>query len=191
MKRKSLMMALGALGMLVMVPVVNVAFAEISTPEALAQSPPAMSPEAPSTGIIDISIDANQDGVSDELLAETLKVQAIADAENERLQAIDSTDDEAFESFYEVYSATITAANIQLVERLPWDDDVRQILAQLDQVGDQYELYLDSPYGEGGPEQSAIEAELRQLGEKLDQNPNYLEVIDAQQKVYAFIEASR
>lgn len=123
-----------------------------------------------SKSTIDLSIDVNQDGVSDELLAATQEVQAFHKAQLERLQAN--------EIAYEAYSIAGTTANLQLEARLPFSDRAKQILVQQHQIVEE----LNEKYSLGGGE--ALEAELGKLSEELNQDPSYLRVIEAQSKVY-------
>lgn len=190
---KLLIMVIGVSGISILIPIVSTAFAETSMPKTLQQSDPVTSTEIQSNNIIDISIDVNQDGVSDQLLEETQKVQAFQDAELERFRSIaestDGPEDPALAVAYEAYSTAATAANIQLEARLPLSDNARSILAKIYQLVQQYEQHT-APYGEVSPEQSAIEAELRQFSEELDQDSSYVEVLEAQRKVFAFIDMS-
>lgn len=167
---KSLTLAASAFGMIVLVPFANIAMAQTS---------------GPATDVIDLSIDVNQDGVSDQLLEATQQTQAYQQAELERLQAI-SVDEPGYEKAYETYLANATAANRQLDARMPYSDNVRQAVVQIDQLVAQYNQYRE-PYGEGGPEQSDLEAKLRQISESLEQDSSLSEVTNAQIKVYDFL----
>jgi hypothetical protein len=184
---KPLAATLGALGVSILVPVVSVAFAEMSVPEASMQSAPVTSSEIQSTSMIDIKTDVNQDGLPDQLLTEAQKLQDFHDAELARLQSVDSTDEQAIMRAIEAQNAAVEAANIQFEARLPYSDNARQIIAQTAQINEQRELYSDIEYGQGGPEQSALEGQLRQLGGDLNQDASYLEVSEALQKVYNFL----
>jgi hypothetical protein len=184
---KSLATTLGALGVSILFPIVSLALAETAVPEASQQNAPATPSELQSNDIIDIRTDANQDGLPDRLLAEMQKLKAFQDAEFARLQAVDSTDDQAVMRAVEAQNASVESANIQFLARLPFSDNARQIMAQMERVNEQRQSYLDVEYGQGGPEQSAIEAELRQLSGKLDQDASVSEVAEAQQKVYNFL----
>ena len=168
-----------------MVPIANVAFAEMSPQSSLKQSAPASIDAPQSTDIIDLSIDVNQDGVSDQLLEATQQNQAYLQAELERIQAI-GIDEPGYEKAYETYLANTTAANRQLDARMPYSDNVKQAVVQIDQLVAQYDQYHE-PYGEGGPEQSAIEAKLRQISERVNQDSSLLAVTNAQIKVYDFL----
>lgn len=164
---KSLTLAASALGMIVLVPFANIAMAQTS---------------GPATDVIDLSIDVNQDGVSDQLLEATQQTQAYQQIELERLQAI-GVDEPGYEMAYETYLANTTAANLQLDARMPYSDNVRQAVVQIDQLVAQYEQYRE-PYGEGGPEQSVLETQMRQISESISQDSSLLEVTNAQIKVY-------
>ncbi|NJO65540.1 MAG: hypothetical protein HC836_47840 [Richelia sp. RM2_1_2] len=109
-----------------------------------------------SNSTIDLSIDVNQDGVSDELLAATQEVYAFHEAQMKRLQANEIT--------YEAYTIAGETANLQLEARLPLSDRAKQIVAQIDEIAD--------------------EVELRKLSEELNQDPTYTKVNEAQSKVY-------
>lgn len=186
---KPLTMALGALGMSLMVPVVSVAFAEMSVPEASVQSTPVALSESQSTSMIDIRTDANQDGLPDELLAETQKLQAFSDAEFAHMQSADSTDEQAVMRAIEAQNIAVEAANIQFAARLPYSDNVKQIMAQSDQARNRLDLYI-AERGEDGPEYSALVAELNRLSEQIGQEASYVEVVEAQRKVYDFLGLS-
>lgn len=165
---KSLTLAASALGMMVLVPFANIAMAQTS---------------GPATDVIDLSIDVNQDGVSDQLLEETRKIQAIQEAALERLRAVESTEGPIYEQAYETYLNTATEAGMQLEARLPWSDNARQMLALGRELAEQYEQF-DAGWGEGGPEQTALEARMVQEGNLRDQEPSMVAVNEAQSKVY-------
>lgn len=190
MKLKSLVkptsLILGAFGISVLLPIVNAAVAEISSKDV--SQPIAMDGSDASTVVppIDLSVDVNQDGISDQLLAEMQKNQAIHDALFERYRASAGPNDTFNEAAYEEYSAAALEANRQLEARMPYPDNIRPVLNQFNQVGEQYEEYIQE-FGEDTPEALALLTELRQLSDQLHQDAGFSEVVEETQKVYDFL----
>jgi hypothetical protein len=170
---KSLTLTAGALGMMVLVPFANIAMAQTS---------------GASPDVIDLSVDVNQDGVSDELLSAMEKV-IVTEAEwFKRVEAAGLNSDGTYnEQAYEEYTAAITEANMELEARLPWSDNARQMLALGFELAEQYEQYTNSSWGEGGPEQTALEERMVLEGNLRDQEPSIVAVLEAQTKVYEFL----
>jgi hypothetical protein len=177
---KSLTLTASALGLMVLVPFANIAMAQTSSP---------------SPDVIDLSIDVNQDGISDQLLAATQESIAIEAAARERLLATTNTDPNFNESFdeqaYEIYLAIAQGANMQLAARMPYSENAKQMIARGFELADQYDrLYVgEGPvkWGMGGPEQTALEAEMTREGELRDNEPSIRASNEAQTKVYQFL----
>jgi hypothetical protein len=89
----------------------------------------------------------------------------------------------------EAQNVAVEAANIQFAARLPYSDNVKQIMAQSDQARNRLDLYI-ADRGEDGPEYSALVAELNRLSEQIRQEASYVEVVEAQRKVYDFLGLS-
>ncbi|NJN42241.1 MAG: hypothetical protein HC811_08490 [Flammeovirgaceae bacterium] len=88
----------------------------------------------------------------------------------ERLQAVESSEGPVYDQAYETYLATSTEANMQLEARLPLSDNARQMIALGSELAEQYEQF-DAGWGEGGPEQTALEAKMVQEATYAIKNP--------------------
>lgn len=166
---KSLTLTAGAFGMIVLVPFTNIAMAQVSDA---------------STDIIDLSVDVNQDGISDQLLAAMEKLIAVESEGFKRVEAAGLNSDGSYnEQAYEAYSTAIMEANMEFEARLPWSENARQMIAEGFALAERYGQYTEG-WGEGGPEQTALEAEMRQKGDIRDREPSIVAVGEAQTKVY-------
>lgn len=186
MKLKFVTPILGALGIATALSIANVAVAGTSS-EVIPEGTALDASDASDAAVlpIDLSVDANQDGISDQVLAEIQRTNAIHEALNARYQA-SSENGEFNEAVYEEYSAANLEANMQLEARMPFPEDARQTLNQFHKVGAQYDERIRE-FGEDDPEALVLLTELRQLSEQLDQNAGFVEVVEAMQKVYAFL----
>jgi hypothetical protein len=168
---KSLTLATSAFGMMVLVPFANIAMAQTS---------------GPATDVIDLSIDVNQDGVSDQLFEELKKIQVLNDESFRLYQEVaneDGTFDDGGQEAIEASNAILTEAAMQLEARLPWSDNARQMIALGSELAEQY-MQFDAGWGEGSPEQTALEAKMVQEGNLRDQEPSIVAVNEAYTKVY-------
>jgi hypothetical protein len=110
---------------------------------------------------IDLSIDADKDGVSDQLLVEMRKFRKVIAT---------ATGPEQYQAAFQ-----------QLEARMPYSDNVKQLQAQQRQLQKQ----LESSNG-GNNEQSY--RQLSALQEKMYQDPSYTKVQEAMSKVYRKID---
>lgn len=166
---KALILSASAFGLLALVPLANVAMADVS----------------PSSDIIDLSVDVNNDGLSDQLLAESQKTYAYVEEVMEPVEAL-SESDPRYEQVSQKSFALATIAYSQLEARMPYSDNARQLLAESDDIETQYEaLILKNIVG--GPELSALEDKMFQLSDELKQDSSYLEVLEAKLKVNDFL----
>lgn len=168
---KSLTLSASALGMMVLVPFANIAMAQTS---------------GPATDVIDLSIDVNQDGVSDQLFEELKKIDVLEEELFRPYQ--ESADengnyDEGTQEAMEAANDIIEEAKLQLEARLPYSDNARQMIALGDKLVEQY-VKLNPVWGEGGPEQTALEAKLVQDSNLRDQEPTIVAIKEAYLKVY-------
>ena len=173
MKLKSLTKALtlsaSAFSLLVLVPLANVAVADVPQ----------------SSDIIDLSIDVNNDGISDQLLAESQKTYAFVEEVMEPLEAL-SESDPTYEQVSQESFELATAAYSQLEARMPYSDNAKQLLAESDDLEKQYESLIMEGTVEG-PALSALEDKMLQLSDELKQDSSYLEVLEAKLKVNGFL----
>ena len=190
MKLKSLVkpasLIASALGISILLPIVNAAIAETSSknvPQPIAADSSDVSTVVPP---IDISVDVNQDGTSDQLLAEVQKYNATHEALWARYRASAGPNDTFNEAALEEYNAAILEANRQLEARMPYSKTIRPVLNQFNQVSKQYGEYIEE-FGDNTPEALALVTELRQLSEQLNQDAGFLEVVEETQKVYDFL----
>jgi hypothetical protein len=105
---------------------------------------------------IDLSIDANQDGVSDQLLAEMQKFRKVIAT---------ATRSEEYQAAYQ-----------RLEDRMPYSNNVKQLQAQQRQLQKQLES------SNGNNEQGY--RQLSALQEKIYKDPSYTKVQEAMGKVY-------
>ncbi|KAM3100611.1 hypothetical protein ACKFKF_11320 [Phormidesmis sp. 146-12] len=144
------------------------------------------------SNIINIDIDVDRDGVSDQLLEATLQTQNFIEAETKRLQANQGSNEQADQIVYEAYSAAARNANLQLEARLPFSDQVKQALAKMRQIDEKVSKYDNRPLN--AREQQEVEllvARNREISQSIDQDPTLLKVNEAQSKVYAEIDRRR
>ncbi len=145
------------------------------------------------SNIINLDIDVDRDGVSDQLLAATLQTQNFVEAETKRWQANRGSDALANQMADEAYNATARNANLQLEARLPFSNQVKQTLGKM-QTNDEiiqrrYDNRTLNP-----TEQQEVERLIsinRKLSESIAQDPTLLKVNAAQSKVYAEIDRRR
>lgn len=175
---KSLTLAASALGMMVLVPFTNIAMAQTS---------------GPATDVIDLSIDVNQDGVSDQLLEERKRLNAILEDWYKVYEEVvneDGTLDEGGLEALEAANAIKTEAYMQQEARLPYSDNARQMFALSSELSEQYsQSQFDAERGEGGPEQTALEERIDQVSNLLSQESSVLAINEAYAKVFEALDA--
>jgi hypothetical protein len=106
---------------------------------------------------IDLSIDANNDGVSDQLLAEMQKFRKVIAT---------ATGPEQYQAAYQ-----------RLEDRMPYSNNVKQLQAQQRQLQKQLESSNGRNNEQGYRQLSALQ-------EKMYQDPSYTKVQEAMSKVY-------
>ncbi|KAM3090617.1 hypothetical protein ACKFKG_28960 [Phormidesmis sp. 146-35] len=144
------------------------------------------------SNIINLDIDVDRDGVSDQLLDATLQTQNFIEAETKRWQANRGSDEQANQIADEAYGAAVRNANLQLEARLPFSDRVKQGLAEMQQVDKEIQKYDNRPLNASElKEVDLLDAKNREISQTFNQEPGYLKVIEAQGKVYAAIDRRR
>jgi hypothetical protein len=137
---------------------------------------------------IDLDIDVNKDGISDQLLEATLQNQNFIEAETKRYLAKRSNDEQANQVLDKAYQAATTKANLQLQARLPFSNKAKQALAAQQRVVDEINNYQNRIQNAKAQKQSELlYAKLREVSKPLDNEPSLLRVQAAQEKVYAEI----
>ncbi len=133
-------------------------------------------------GVINLDIDVNQDGISDQLL----------EADQQRLDAQDATvkqyqaqaaRNEPEQSRIDI-NATIEKLNSQYTARLPYSSQVKQLFAEEKRIVAQLNNLPQSDQ----KSRRALEARQAQLYPKYSQDPSYIKVENAQKKVYEEIK---
>jgi hypothetical protein len=136
---------------------------------------------------IDIDIDVNKDGISDQLLEATLQTQAFIDAETKRWQANARPDiDPLTDPAYKAYQAAATNANLQLQARLPYSNKVKQVLAALQRINEDTQSKYDNRTLNAKElrERETLDAKYLKISGSIQQDPSYLKVTAAHGKVY-------
>jgi hypothetical protein len=139
---------------------------------------------------IDLDIDVNRDGISDQLLEATLQTQRITDAELKRLQTNGRPDsDPATDPVYQAYLAATKKANLQLQARMPFSDRVKQALAEQQRISDEIESKYENRLlnATDRKEMDILYAKSRKIAQPIERDPSLLKVQAAQGKVYAEI----
>jgi hypothetical protein len=131
-------------------------------------------------GVINLDIDVNGDGISDQLL----------EADQQRFDAQDATMKQ-FQAQAQRnepnpidINATIAKLNSQYTARLPYSSQVKQALAEDNRIIAQ----LNKLPQNDQKRRAALEAKQLQLYQKYSQDPSFIKVEQAQQKVYKEIE---
>ncbi len=139
---------------------------------------------------INIDIDVNKDGISDQLLEATLQTQAFIEAETKRWQANASKDsDPLTDPVYKAYQTVTKNANLQLQARLPLSNQVKQAFAAQQRIDDAIANKYENR-GLNPKELKALElldAKRRKISQAIERDPSLLKVQVAQEKVYAEI----
>jgi hypothetical protein len=136
---------------------------------------------------IDIDIDANKDGISDQLLEATLQTQAFIEAETKRWQAKTSKDfDPLTDPIYKAYQTATKNANLQLQARLPYSTKVKQTLAALQRVTDEIQSKYDNRTLNAKElrEYEILNAKSAKISRTIEKDPTLIKVNEAHGKVY-------
>jgi hypothetical protein len=137
---------------------------------------------------INLDIDTNRDGVSDQLLEATLQNQNFVEAETKRYLAKRGSDEQANQVLDKAYQAATTNAYLQLQARLPYSNKAKQALAAQQRVVDEINNYQNRIQNAKAQKQSELlYAKLREVSKPLDNEPSLLKIQAAQQKVYEAI----
>jgi hypothetical protein len=133
-------------------------------------------------GVIDLDIDVNRDGISDQLLEADQQRFDGQDATMKEFQAqVARNEPEA--SRIDI-NATIAKLNRQYTARLPYSSPVKQLLAEESRIIEQ----LNNLPQPDQKSRRALEARQAQLYPKYSQDPSYIKVENAQKKVYEEIK---
>lgn len=145
------------------------------------------------SNIIDLDIDVDRDGVSDQLLAATLQTQNFIEAETKRWQANRGTDELANQMADQAYNATARNANLQLEARLPFSNQVKQALAQMQKIDAEIQTKYDNRTLNAREQQEVerLVSRNRELSQSIAQDPTLIKVNAAYSKVYAEIDRRR
>jgi hypothetical protein len=136
---------------------------------------------------IDINIDANKDGISDQLLEATIQTQAFIEAENKRFQANARKDfDPLTDPVYKASQAAMKNANLQLQARLPYSDKVKQALAALQRGTDEIQSKYDNRTLNAKElrEYEILNVKSAKISQTIEKDPTLIKVNEAQGKVY-------
>ncbi len=135
---------------------------------------------ADQNGVINLDIDVNGDGIADQLL----------EADQQRFDAQDATMKQ-FQAQAQRnepnpidINATIAKLNSQYIARLPYSSQVKQAFAEDNRIIAQ----LNKLPPNDQKRRAALEAKQSQLYQKYSQDPSYIKVEQAQQKVYKEIQ---
>lgn len=131
-------------------------------------------------GVINLDIDVNRDGISDQLL----------EAEQQRFDAQDATikqyqaQAQRNEPNPIDINATIEKLNSQYTARLPYSSQVKQLFAEEKRIVAQLNNLPQSDQ----KSRAALQAKQTQIYQKASQDPSFIKVEQAQRKVYKEIE---
>jgi hypothetical protein len=137
-------------------------------------------------GPIDLNIDVNRDGISDQFLEaaqQNLDAQEQSEKEYQAKVRRNLPDQEASRLSKE-YDARSQKIGRELTDRMPYSKQVKQLFAEAERISEQINKLPQSDK----KNREALEKKSTQIYQKYSQDPSYIRVEQAQRKVYKEIE---
>jgi hypothetical protein len=147
-------------------------------------------PKANPNGVIDLSIDVNRDGISDQFLdaaQENLEAQEKAEKEYQAKvkRAISSgSSDGDLSRISQEADAISQKIGRDLTQRFPYSSQFKQLAAEGDRLSAQFNALPQSD----AKGRAALEARLGQNDQQISREPSYIRVREAERKVYQEIQ---
>jgi hypothetical protein len=144
-----------------------------------------MAQATPKIALIDIDIDRNRDGISDQLLAATQQHLDIRGAAQKRFEAQLQRDPNFdMEAGIKAINALADKLSRELTARMPYTNRVKQLFAEENRIV----VQLGKLQPSQKQEYKALEARKIQIYQEYSRDPSYVKIEQAQTKVYRVID---
>jgi hypothetical protein len=136
--------------------------------------------------VINLDIDVNRDGISDQLLAATQQKLDIQEVAQKQFQAkIERTSsEEAMNALIEELNTINVRIGSQFNARMPYSGQVKRLFAEENRIIEQMSRLQPSQKDR----YKALDSKKIQIYQKYSQDPSYIKVEEAQRKAYNEIE---
>jgi hypothetical protein len=136
--------------------------------------------------VINLDIDVNRDGISDQLLAATQQKLDIQEVAQKQFQAkVERTSsEEAMNVLIEELNSINVRIGSQFNARMPYSGQVKRLFAEENRIIEQMSRLQPSQKDR----YKALDSKKNQIYQKYSQDPSYIKVEEAQRKVYNEIE---